>query len=515
MFKNNSALVSLTCALLAVCSGLWGCGGSDSENAKSNSSSAAKASAAEKDSRWEYSMLNGSKIAHMRTSLTPIAGATAENAPAWVEEAEIHMSVQRFGQEAAPSAFYRGELSADGELLSFECTTQFGKKPKTFHGKVFARQLEIKQESGETTKIDCPAGVGGFLAVDFSLQEKPMTAGETRSLTHYDAITGSMVQEELVAKDVEETALLESSANLLRIEQISHLESDNQITQVLWATDQGQIRKSKALNTGSEQYLVSREQAQAPGSPSVDLAWATSVPLARPIQNAHDRVRARYRVRLESGNPTDVFPAGSGQTVTFVDDHTAELVVKAVRPMPFISGPAPSSETPPTSADVQPNAWIQSDDGKVINLAESVALDEVDSWKVAQALELMVHDQMRQRNFNTAMASAAEVAVSLEGDCTEHAVLLAAVLRARDIPARVAVGLVHTDTLGGFGFHMWNEAYIHGTWIPLDATLGRGGTGAGHIRLNSTSLAGSNGLTNLLPVAQVMGQLKIDVLDVD
>ena len=40
-------------------------------------------------------------------------------------------------------------------------------------------------------------------------------------------------------------------------------------------------------------------------------------------------------------------------------------------------------------------------------------------------------------------ATAAEVARSREGDCTEHAVLLAALARARGIPARVAMGLVY------------------------------------------------------------------------
>ena len=67
-----------------------------------------------------------------------------------------------------------------------------------------------------------------------------------------------------------------------------------------------------------------------------------------------------------------------------------------------------------------------------------------------------------------------EVARSLEGDCTEHAVLLAALCRARKIPARVAFGLVYYPPQKGFAYHMWNEVWIADRWIPLDATLGHG-----------------------------------------
>ena len=78
--------------------------------------------------------------------------------------------------------------------------------------------------------------------------------------------------------------------------------------------------------------------------------------------------------------------------------------------------------------------------------------------------------------------SAADVARSLEGDCTEHSVLLAALCRARKIPARVAIGLVYYQPRGeaspGYAYHMWTEVWVNQRWTPIDATLGRGGIGA-------------------------------------
>ena len=107
------------------------------------------------------------------------------------------------------------------------------------------------------------------------------------------------------------------------------------------------------------------------------------------------------------------------------------------------------------------------------------------------------------------MASAAEVAKSREGDCSEHAVLLAALARACGIPSHVAMGLVYVDGAGGFGYHMWTELYLSGTWVPFDATAGRGGTSAGYLKLTDSSLDGSSAYTSFLSLAQVLGQLKV------
>ena len=123
------------------------------------------------------------------------------------------------------------------------------------------------------------------------------------------------------------------------------------------------------------------------------------------------------------------------------------------------------------------------------------------------------HRAIAAKNFSQAFATAAEVAESLEGDCTEHAVLLAAMARSRGIPARVAMGLVYMEGRQSLGYHMWNEVYVGGRWIGLDATLGRGGIGGGHLKLATSNLQGASALSSFLPVATVLGRLKIEVLD--
>lgn len=68
---------------------------------------------------------------------------------------------------------------------------------------------------------------------------------------------------------------------------------------------------------------------------------------------------------------------------------------------------------------------------------------------------------------------APEVASRLEGDCSEYAVLTAALARAAGIPARVALGLALVagpQRYGAYG-HAWAELKINGNWVVADAAL--------------------------------------------
>ena len=156
---------------------------------------------------------------------------------------------------------------------------------------------------------------------------------------------------------------------------------------------------------------------------------------------------------------------------------------------------------------------IQSDNEVVRALAAGVVPDVTDPWQVAVALERWVRDNITQKNYNTGFATAADVAQSLSGDCTEHAVLLAALLRARQIPARVAVGLVYSEENQWFAFHAWNEAWVNNRWVPLDATLGAGGIGADHLKLQTSNLAGGEAEAAMMSVLSVTHQLELTIVE--
>ena len=95
--------------------------------------------------------------------------------------------------------------------------------------------------------------------------------------------------------------------------------------------------------------------------------------------------------------------------------------------------------------------------------------------------------------------------------------VMAALLRARGIPSRVAIGLVYVPGESKMGGHMWTEALFEDGWVPLDATLGRGGIGGGHLKVAESSLADDAPVPVMAfaPLLSLGPKARIDVIKVE
>ena len=84
------------------------------------------------------------------------------------------------------------------------------------------------------------------------------------------------------------------------------------------------------------------------------------------------------------------------------------------------------------------------------------------------------------------------------GDCTEHSILTAALLRAAGIPARCVVGVILAGEFSGrrnvFVYHMWVEAFYGGRWLFVDSTR------PGDIHLNRYIAFAYHGLETEAPL---------------
>jgi hypothetical protein len=135
----------------------------------------------------------------------------------------------------------------------------------------------------------------------------------------------------------------------------------------------------------------------------------------------------------------------------------------------------------------------------------------------AELLRRFVYGYLEKKDLASVLATASEVAENASGDCTEHAVLLAALLRADGIPARVVFGLIYIDAFAGerriFGYHMWTQAYLGGRFVDLDATL-EAPFDAAHISLGSSALeAEASSLALLHNAMQAMSKAKLVVIE--
>jgi transglutaminase-like putative cysteine protease len=159
---------------------------------------------------------------------------------------------------------------------------------------------------------------------------------------------------------------------------------------------------------------------------------------------------------------------------------------------------------------------IDGSDEQIIDLAKVATRGEGRAAaNRAEAMRRFVGRYVRNFDFSVGFASASEVARTRQGDCTEHAVLLAAMLKADGIPARVVNGLVYIEAMLGhrhvFGYHMWTQAWIDGRWVDLDATLDRPAFDAAHIALSASDL--DDGVTDsgMIQMLALFGRLSIDL----
>ena len=115
--------------------------------------------------------------------------------------------------------------------------------------------------------------------------------------------------------------------------------------------------------------------------------------------------------------------------------------------------------------------------------------------------------------FSTSLQTAESIAKKLEGDCTEHAVLLCALMRSQKIPARIVVGFIYVPDPASFVPHMWTEAFLDGKWMPFDSTRGPNGMGLTHIKVTDSALSDDLGSGNVLfvPLLSFLGRASVDV----
>ena len=458
--------------------------------------------------------MSGQRIGYARSLVEPVERDGEKLVRAVVE---THMTIKRFGQTLRIATTLHTEESLSGDLrrFTFEMANPPAAPTRTV-GVVDGGELAIENEVNgrkvpSTRKWDSEAKSPVFQ--DRLLREKPLKPGESQSFKAYMPEFGKVATIKIVAEKEEDVQLLDGqSARALKLRVTQSLVPG--LVTVAWVNAKGESLKTSAsvLGTDMVTYLVSRDEAlKAVDLQELDLAVSTLIKV-KPITGVYERKEITYKIHIPDQDPVEFIAEGDAQSVKKIDDHTVELTIRAL-PIPEETEPSES----PGKEFLQASEFLQSEDANVQKHAEAAAGDAKAPAEIARAMEKYVRNTLNKKNFSTALASAAEVAKNLEGDCTEHAVLLAAMLRAKQIPSRVAVGIVYVELnkQPSFGGHMWTEAWLNGKWVPLDGTLGRGGTRAGHIKLGDSSFSDDNAtpISTFAPLMLAIGSLQIEVVE--
>jgi hypothetical protein len=138
-------------------------------------------------------------------------------------------------------------------------------------------------------------------------------------------------------------------------------------------------------------------------------------------------------------------------------------------------GPGMAKDSATLADARKPTAWLQSDHPKLRAIARPVGRLKASEARKMELLIAKARPYLAGIDF-VGHYSALETLNRKAGDCTEAAVLLAALGRAAGIPTRVASGLVYSreryhGVSNVFMPHSWTLAFVDGEWRSFDLAL--------------------------------------------
>ncbi len=468
---------------------------------------------------WFITQVQGHPVGYVHVSRTPVR-KDGQSLVRW--QAEHYLRLKRFGQQTVTRLQYWSLETPAGRVQEFGTQLHLGGAPQRCEARRQGDRFLLRLAQGNqelARSLPVPEDVRGFFAL-FQLRAEERTSREPVRIVQLHPIFLQTVPVVLRYQGEEPLQVARQTIQAHKLKAELQMQGQRLET-LLWFDARGRVWKTETAGPGLVEVNLRSSQQEALAvlqrSPAWDLGRATSIAVQKPLPPVEKLALVRYRLRVPPGAKLSPPQLPPWQEVKTGAQAEVEIVVRSselLRPG-NTAGPSPQgSSAKPKPEYLQPSLLVDSDHPQVVALARSVAPDKQEPWQVAAALRREVHRRIGSKEFSLALASASEALRQGRGDCTEHAVLLAALARARGIPARLAYGLVHLAGSGRFAFHMWTELWLSGRWVPWDATQPTDIVGPDHVLLGHLSLRGPEDWTQLLPLVDLLGTLKLEVAEV-
>lgn len=467
---------------------------------------------------WDAAYLEGAKAGYVHTTVR----AFEQNGRAtYRTTVELDLSVKRFHDAISLRMESGTEESESGQLTGIFMTQHTGSNQQiNLRGQVIDDEMQLTI-NGSTRAIPWDRKAIGLYAQEWLAKQRRIKPGDRFSYLTCEPTITALVTNRVKVEDYEDVLLPGSGKKQRLLKTVTtpdKIESIQLPALTAWLDKEYIPLRAQADMPGLGKLTLLRTDRQtalrrgAGGADVPDIGFDQHIPLRQRIPTPYETERAVYRITIKGDDdPASSFARDSRQQVKNVHGNTFELTVHAK------AEPAPVEKPGKVKDEFLKNChFITSDDSVVQEHARRAVGREMDPWRKALRIEQWVHTNMQTTN-TEAFATASHVARHLQGDCTEYAVLTAAMCRAVGVPSRTAVGLLYIDGARGpaMGFHMWTEVWVRGQWMPIDATLGRGYVGATHLKITDHSWYDTKLLTPLFPVFRVLGKISIEILGAD
>jgi len=469
---------------------------------------------------WDAAYLDGQKAGYVRFTVREFE---RDGQKILRTTMALSLTLRRFEDTVQMNVETGTDETPDGKVAGVFMKQALGKNQNlVLNGTVDGDTLTVKVTGNMNMdkKVKWNDKVIGLYKEQQLFKDKAVKPGDKFSYLHFEPMISAVVGITVTVKDFEDVKVNGIDRKLLRAEAIPDKIQNVQLPGTsFWLDKELKVIRSEVTMPGLGKLVLARSTKDVALSPVIpakigDIGLTQLIPVNRRIADPQNSNNVVYKVTLPGDDdPGTSFVQDNRQEIKNVKGKSFELHIKAVRQPP---AKAPD-DAKVDDEYLKSSYFITSADSEVKKLAKKAVGDETDPWKKAQKIERWVRANMKITNFTEAMATADHVARSLEGDCTEHAMLAGAMCRAVGVPSKIAVGLVYVDGQKPvLGYHMWTEVWVRGEWVPIDATLGRGSIGAAHLKISDHSWTDVESLKPLLPVMRVMlGKVAIDIVRVE
>lgn len=193
-------------------------------------------------------------------------------------------------------------------------------------------------------------------------------------------------------------------------------------------------------------------------------------------------------------------------TFTIPEDARQKILARTDTRIDIEVNSGPSTTTPLTGAarakalSATPYEAIK--DPRLVKAARDAVGDATDKSEQVKRLSAFVYRHVQKKGLDRGYAPAIATLESRSGDCTEHSVLLSALLRATGLPTRIVDGVV-VDGVNA-GYHEWVEVDLGQGFLPVDPTFNAWPAGPQRLKLAEGSTLPDEHLTLSLAAARLL-----------
>ncbi|MFH1865993.1 MAG: transglutaminase-like domain-containing protein [Candidatus Eisenbacteria bacterium] len=401
--------------------------------------------------------------------------------------------------------------SADGQPVSYRQTRKMAVATIELEVTVGSDRLRLRKSDGREATFSTVTHDGDVMfphAIEALHVSQGFVPGNEYSFRTFDPdfeeITTYMVRVvgpeklDVLGESRDVTRLVLTSDLYAGMEFIEWRSSDGS----LWREEMPEIETARERTT-SDAALREREAA--------DILAVSTVPTNVAIRTPRGVDEALYEIWVEGEDISEFLNEDLRQRVEGSTERGVLLRVSREVPAPGTTIQFPVRSTPMKDY-LDGNPMMQTWYPRLLGTAaKQVWGSEQDTWKGATQIERWVFEAVEDKGMGVAFASAREVLERMSGDCSEHAILMAAMTRAVAIPTKVVSGVVHSQ--GEFAYHMWVEVWTGEAWYALDPTIGSGSVDATHIKLAESAIPGGRVAELSLGILRVFNRLGIRVME--